>query len=148
MDGGAGVRGGRWGVGGWWPGDGNANEIDGGNNGVLGNEVGFAQGEDGQGFNFTGESFKSPGSIITVPATGGLDLPTVTMEAWVFINLPPPSLPDPGSAGLGAIDDPPAAIYDAALPVLDQVSNNEAPDHASSGLAHTTGTTFIGCHPP
>src|ERR1051326_5483155 len=40
---------------GWWPGDGNANDISGqGKNGMLVNGTGFAAGEIGQAFSFNG----------------------------------------------------------------------------------------------
>jgi O-glycosyl hydrolase len=40
----------------WWPGDGNATDIIGGNNGTLVNTVAYASGEVGQGFSFTTSS--------------------------------------------------------------------------------------------
>src|ERR1051325_7362945 len=46
----------------WWPGEGNANDIQGNNNGTLQNAATFASGEVGQAFLFT-----SDGDGITIP---------------------------------------------------------------------------------
>jgi Concanavalin A-like lectin/glucanases superfamily/Fibronectin type III domain len=65
---------------GWWPGDGNANDIIGGNNGVLHGGVTFGPGEVGQAFSFNGTN----GEVV-VPHnpnqnTGG----QITIDAWVY----------------------------------------------------------------
>ena len=66
----------------WWPGDGNTNDIVGGNNGTLHGGATFAPGIVGQAF-----SFPSAGAYFQAPANG---LPTGnsdrTMELWVYIN--------------------------------------------------------------
>jgi len=63
----------------WWPGDGNANDIQDGNNGTLQGGVTFAPGEVGQAFNFNGiDSFVNvPGDVFN------LILATLTIDAWV-----------------------------------------------------------------
>jgi len=66
----------------WWPGEGNANDVVGNNNGVLQNGLGFATGEVGQGFKFDGID-----DTITVPASSSLDVGTdnvgFTLECWI-----------------------------------------------------------------
>jgi hypothetical protein len=64
----------------WWPGDGNANDITGTNNGILQNAVSFVAGEVAQAFSFDGVS-----SYIDVPSSPSL-LPTnqFTIELWLF----------------------------------------------------------------
>jgi len=63
---------------GWWPGDGNANNLAGGHAGTLHGGVGFTPGEVGLAFNFTG-----PGQWVEVPDTAALDISgTISVEAW------------------------------------------------------------------
>ena len=65
----------------WWPGEGNANDVVGTNNGTLMNGVGFAPGEVGQAFVFNGSS-----TYMRVPASSSLDVGQgsgFTIEAWV-----------------------------------------------------------------
>src|SRR5262245_15128018 len=63
----------------WYPGDGNANDIVGGNNGTLQNGAAFAPGKVGQAFSLDGS-----GAIVTtdspnlLPGTGSF-----TLDAWV-----------------------------------------------------------------
>src|SRR5207253_739186 len=52
---------------GWWPAEGSASDVVGGNNGTLTNGVTFAPGKVGQAFNFDGIS-----GAITVPASPSL----------------------------------------------------------------------------
>ncbi len=63
---------------GWWPGDGNANDIASGNNGVLTLGVTFAAGEVGQAFSFDGNV-----QGVSVGNPAGLQLQDFTIEAWV-----------------------------------------------------------------
>ena len=64
-----------------WPGEGNANDIVGTNNGILEN-VAFTNGKVGQAFQFNHAT-----SYITVPASPSLDIGStgsgVTIECWV-----------------------------------------------------------------
>src|SRR5206468_10268120 len=62
----------------WYPGDGNANDIVGGNNGTLQGGVTFAPGEVGQAFNFNGID-----SFVNVPDAANLHLQSLTIDAWV-----------------------------------------------------------------
>ena len=64
---------------GWWPAEGNANDIDGTNNGTLISGVTFASGEVGQAFNVSGSDY------VSVPDAPALD-PTnaITVECWFY----------------------------------------------------------------
>ena len=70
------------GIVGWWPAEGDANDIIGPNNGTLIGNVTYANGEVGQAF-----SFNTAGDQVSVP-TGGFPVGTSdrTMECWVYIN--------------------------------------------------------------
>ena len=67
---------------GWWPGDGNANDIAGTNNGTLVGGTSFASGEVGQAFSFDGV-----GALVQVPSSPalsfGLQSP-MTVELWAY----------------------------------------------------------------
>jgi hypothetical protein len=64
---------------GWWPGEGNANDVAGANNGTLSGGVTFTNGEVGQGFGFDGTD-----GTVTVPDSSSLRLTTeFTIEAWI-----------------------------------------------------------------
>jgi Concanavalin A-like lectin/glucanases superfamily len=63
---------------GWWPGDGDANDIQGGNNGALQGGTTFAPGEVGQAF-----SFHDAGDYVSVANAPGLQLQSFTIDAWV-----------------------------------------------------------------
>ena len=64
----------------WWPGEGNANDIAGANNGTLVGSVTFAPGLVGQAFSFasTGDYFQAPANGLP---TGNSDR---TLELWVY----------------------------------------------------------------
>lgn len=62
----------------WWPGDGNANDIVGGNNGTLVGGVTFASAEVGQGFSFNGDGYVAFGTGPAITGTGPL-----TVDAWI-----------------------------------------------------------------
>ena len=64
----------------WWPGEGNANDIIGTNNGTLVGGVTFTSGEMGQAFSFDG----SGGYIQMPPVTQGL--PNGSVEFWFNLN--------------------------------------------------------------
>lgn len=64
----------------WWPGDGNANDIWGGHDGILLNGTGFAEGMVGQAFCMNGPI--QCGSI-RVPDAEALKLQQFTINAWV-----------------------------------------------------------------
>ena len=70
----------------WWPGDGNANDIRGENNGTLqppSNGTGFAPGEVGHAFTFDGID-----DFVSVASTPALDFGTrdFTIDLWVNLN--------------------------------------------------------------
>ena len=64
---------------GWWPGEGNANDVTSNNNGTLVNDVGFAPGEVGQAFSFDGNGY------VSIPDSPLLDSLTnsITIELWL-----------------------------------------------------------------
>jgi hypothetical protein len=62
---------------GWWPGDGNANDIQGDNDGTLQNGAAFAAGEVGQAFSFNGNS-----QYVNIPAQV-YSLQAGTVDFWV-----------------------------------------------------------------
>lgn len=65
----------------WWPGNGNANDLVGGNHGSFNNGAAFGVGEVGQGFRFNGGS-----NNVRIPAAPSLDVGKsngLTIEAWI-----------------------------------------------------------------
>ncbi|MEE8046843.1 MAG: LamG-like jellyroll fold domain-containing protein, partial [Dehalococcoidia bacterium] len=71
---------------GWWPGDGNAEDVIGGNDGTAQGGVAYADGVVGQAFSFNGFS-----SFVEVPSTSELQMEntaTLTVEAWIKIEEP------------------------------------------------------------
>jgi len=62
----------------WWPGDGNAQDLVGGNNGTLTNGVSYVPGEAGQAFNFNSIS-----AAVVVGRAPNLQLQDFTIEAWI-----------------------------------------------------------------
>lgn len=65
----------------WWPGDGNAVDVMGLNNGVLEGGIGFTNGEVGAGF-----WYFTPTADVRIPASSSLNVGTsggFTLEAWV-----------------------------------------------------------------
>jgi hypothetical protein len=65
----------------WWPGEGNANDIIGNNNGVLENDVAFTQGVVGQAFHFNGSN-----QDVQIPYSTSLEPTNVTVECWVKLD--------------------------------------------------------------
>ena len=70
---------------GWWPGDGNANDITGNhNNGSISGGVTFVPGEVAQAFSFDGSS-----GFVTVPDSPSLDITNaITLDAWINPSAP------------------------------------------------------------
>ncbi|HZE56783.1 MAG TPA: Ig-like domain-containing protein [Chthoniobacterales bacterium] len=64
----------------WWPGDGDATDIQSGNNGTLQGSVPFAPGEVDQAFSFNG----NPANYVSVPNSASLELTTFTIDAWIY----------------------------------------------------------------
>jgi hypothetical protein len=77
-----------------WPGDGNANDIVGGNIGTLQGGATFAPGLVGQAFSFNGS-----GANVSVPYSSSLALHAFTVQAWVDISTTAPGFP----AGFGIL---------------------------------------------
>lgn len=66
----------------WWPGDGNTNDIAGGNNGVPQGSLGYTTGMVGEAFSLNGVD-----AYIETPASL-MDSPALTFEAWVKTTEP------------------------------------------------------------
>jgi hypothetical protein len=67
----------------WWPGEGNADDVIGTNNGTLVGRVSYAAGEVGQAFSFYGTS-----GYVSIPDSPSLDIcvSSITVEAWIKVN--------------------------------------------------------------
>jgi hypothetical protein len=66
----------------WWPGDGNANDIEDGNNGTFVNGPSFATGEVGQGFSLNGTN-----QYVEIPESANLDITgAITVDAWIKVD--------------------------------------------------------------
>ena len=66
----------------WWPGDGNADDIWGGNNGTLQNGVSFVAGEVGQAFHFDSASTQ----FVEIPNSNNLNFERTdpfSIDAWI-----------------------------------------------------------------
>jgi hypothetical protein len=69
----------------WWPGDGNANDIQGQSAGIVNGQVSFVNGKVDKAFNFTGSGFIST-PLNTIDRNGD---GTISIDAWIKIpNLP------------------------------------------------------------
>lgn len=67
---------------GWWPGDGNANDIYGVNHGILKNGLMFESGMVGQAFNLDGTD-----DFVEIPDASTLDIPgSLSVDAWIRLN--------------------------------------------------------------
>ena len=65
----------------WWPGEGDALDLVGGNDGTLGGGVTFTNGEVGEAFSFGGGSFQVPQSDLWAFGTNSF-----TIELWANFN--------------------------------------------------------------
>ena len=63
----------------WWPGDGNTNDIQGGNNGSWVGTPAYASGEVGSAFSFDGSSYVTVGNPPSLNITGD----QVTLDGWI-----------------------------------------------------------------
>jgi len=66
----------------WWPGEGNANDLIGTNNGTLAGGVTFAPGEVGQAFVFDGSDYVSIPDALSIDALTN----AMTVEAWIKVT--------------------------------------------------------------
>ncbi len=66
---------------GWWPGNGNADDVAGGNAGALVAGATFANGKVSQGFRFDGTN-----SYVQIPDSAALKPANITVEAWVWLD--------------------------------------------------------------
>jgi hypothetical protein len=81
---------------GWWPGNGNANDVVAGNDGQLVGDVTFASATVAQGFTFDGF-----GDFVEIPDSTALRPPHMSVEAWVrFDSLDTPIVSQFGAPGL------------------------------------------------
>ena len=80
----------------WWPGNGNALDIVGGNNGTLTNGVSYVAGEVGQGFNFNANSAR-----VLVGNPANLQLQIFTIETWIQRASTTEASSDPTSVAAG-----------------------------------------------
>ncbi|MDX6694381.1 MAG: hypothetical protein QOF02_1984 [Blastocatellia bacterium] len=72
----------------WYPGDGNANDIEGGNNGTLGSQTAFAAGKVRQAFQFNTNNGSSA-TQVHVPDSPSLRLSNgLTIDAWINPTAP------------------------------------------------------------
>src|SRR6266404_3948436 len=78
----------------WWPAEGDANDIQDGNDGTIQGTVTFAPGKVGQAFSFDGNT----ANYVFVPHNTNLDLTQFTVDAWVY----PTANPD---SGFGTVID-------------------------------------------
>lgn len=79
----------------WWPGEGNANDIIGNNQGTLQNGASFAAGEVGQAFELNASGsvpFQCPScSYVSIMNSFPASVNDVTVEAWIYPTQNPPS---------------------------------------------------------
>lgn len=67
---------------GWWPGNGTADDVAGGRDGMLRNGAGYAPGLVGQAFSFDGVD-----DYVEIPDNAAFDLTNaVTLSAWVYLD--------------------------------------------------------------
>jgi hypothetical protein len=137
----------------WWPAEGNANDIIGGNNGTMINGATFATGEAGQAFSFNNSGIQA----VDIPYSSSLNLTNqVTIEFWMKA--------DPGNSmnyfqGLVTSDyyvlsidvgNPNLGVYGIDFAINDkgtfyQTANaNGGGAHVSAGVWHHVAGTYDG----
>ena len=65
----------------WWPGDGNANDIQDSNNATLEGGTAFGAGEVGLAFDFNGSN-----QYVQIPNSASLEPQQLTVDAWVYVR--------------------------------------------------------------
>jgi hypothetical protein len=76
----------------WWPAEGSATDVVGGNNGTITGADGsvfYGPAQVGQGFLITNPSFDANPAFVSVPNASNLSLSTVTLEGWIKMNSMP-----------------------------------------------------------
>ena len=137
----------------WWPAEGNANDIIGGNNGTMINGATFVTGEAGQAFSFNNSGIQA----VDIPYSSSLNLTNqVTIEFWMKA--------DPGNSmnyfqGLVTSDyyvlsidvgNPNLGVYGIDFAINDkgtfyQTANaNGGGAHVSAGVWHHVAGTYDG----
>ena len=84
----------------WWPGDGDALDIQGANDGTLSGGTGFAPGRVGQAFSFDGVD-----DFISISGGANLSVTSYTLEAWVLSTRSTPTHRVIAIRGAGQADD-------------------------------------------
>jgi hypothetical protein len=132
----------------WFPGDNNALDIRGGNNGTLGGQTAFAAGKVAQAFQFNGASQNA--SVVTVPDSPPLHITdALTIDAWVN-PISGDAIVLKGNFG-GGNTQPYGILVGATTPTSEQIifsiGNNSTFDRVASGsfiplnaYTHITGT--------
>src|SRR5437868_1795518 len=64
----------------WWPGEGDANDIQDGNDGTFNGTPAYSSGKVGQAFSFDGNT----ANYVFVPHNTNLDLTQFTVDAWIY----------------------------------------------------------------
>ena len=118
----------------WYPGDGNANDIQGGNNGSLQGSASFAAGKVGQAFSVGGT-----GNYVSAPDNPAIDFnqtQPMSVEIWAKLN-----------ANVGAYDI--IAKNDCATQINYQIGYNVFTGHGLYfGGASVNGSAFTGTNLP
>jgi hypothetical protein len=70
----------------WWPGDGDASDVQGAYPGIVNGVVTFVPGQVGQAFNFGGAGYVTATGLTTLPATG-----SATIDGWIKVPATPTS---------------------------------------------------------
>jgi len=107
----------------WWPGDGNANDIQGTSTGIVNGNVSFVPGKVDQAFNFTGSGHIAT-SLNSLPGTNG----SGTIDAWISV----PTIPNSDQQHVAGIAD----LLSLSVDYLGQLS-------ASATVNTATGPNII-----
>ena len=116
----------------WWPGDNNADDIQGANHGVLKNGAAFASGMVGQAFSFDGLDDNVATPLDVQPSA----MPSTTWDAWVF----PTRVNSPSGQSILSADD---GGFDRNIGIHENQSNFTVyTGGTGSGLWHPVPVTL------
>jgi Concanavalin A-like lectin/glucanases superfamily len=119
---------------GWWPGDGNANDIQGISSGSINGEVSFSSGEVEDAFSFAGNGHVTTSLNSIIGGTG-----SGTMDFWIKIPIAPTSAQHPvGIDNLMRFITTPFG----ELSVSVTVNTNSGPIGLTTGTIFPAGTDF------